>query len=54
MVCRAAWEPCRRCKGQARARKAEETMSRNGTTRPRGKKWDGFVYGTREAQRADD
>ncbi len=30
-MCRAAWEPCRRCKGQARARKAEATMRARGT-----------------------
>jgi hypothetical protein len=49
MVCRAAWEPCRRCAGQARARKAEATMARNGTSRPKGKKWEDIVYGTQEA-----
>ena len=36
MVCRVAWEPCRRCRGQVKRAKAEETMRRNGTQRPRG------------------
>lgn len=38
MVCRAAFGPCRRCAGQARARKAEATMRANGTwyTKTRG------------------
>ena len=33
MVCRAAWGPCRRCKGKAVAAKAAATMAANGKTR---------------------
>lgn len=33
VVCRQAWEPCRRCRGQAIARKAEATLAANGRTR---------------------
>lgn len=47
MVCRCAWEPCRRCKGQARQRKAEATMQKNGTKihcgRP--KRPHGLIFG---------
>lgn len=33
VVCRQAWEPCRRCTGLARARKADATMAAQGKTR---------------------
>ena len=55
MVCRAAWEPCRHCKGQARQRKAEATMERNGTSLKarKGAKWGNIVFGNQEAGGAD-
>lgn len=31
MVCRAAWEPCRQCKGKVLKAKQEATMRRKGT-----------------------
>jgi hypothetical protein len=37
-----------RCKGQARARKAEATMLANGTSRPKGRKMTQMVYGEKE------
>lgn len=33
-VCRVAWDPCRKCRGEAIRAKQEETMARNGTSRP--------------------
>jgi hypothetical protein len=53
MVCRAAWEPCRACKGQARARKAEATMLANGTSRPKGRKMEQTVFGAKERDSVD-
>jgi hypothetical protein len=53
MVCRAAWEPCRACKGKVRARKAEATMLANGTARPQGRKMEQTVFGARERDSAD-
>lgn len=39
VVCRQAWEPCRRCKGQAMRKKADATYAAKGkardTPRPR-------------------
>ena len=32
LVCRAAFEPCRRCKGKVHRAKCEATMEKNGTT----------------------
>jgi hypothetical protein len=47
MVCRAASEPCRRCKGQAMRAKAEATMAANGTRRPTriGADWGDYYLG---------
>ena len=45
MVCRAAWEPCRRCKGQELKRKCEETMARNGTRRSTMRRGEGLRFG---------
>ena len=33
VVCRQAWEPCRRCKGQAMLRKADATLAAKGKKR---------------------
>lgn len=46
LVCRAAWEPCRKCKGQELRRKCEATMQQNGTARNKLGRGDELRWGT--------
>jgi len=45
MVCRVAWEPCRRCRGKVLRAKCEATMERIGTRRHPVKRGEGIRFG---------
>ena len=49
MVCRAAWEPCRSCRGKVLHAKCVETMKRNGTV-PTYKKRGGEIKFMRDPE----
>lgn len=45
MVCRQAWEPCRKCKGKALSAKQQATMKRNGTQQNKLPRGPAFRFG---------
>jgi len=54
MVCRAAWEPCRSCRGKVLHAKCVATMKKNGTVPQYAKRGGEIKFSNYEKQASND